>query len=61
MLINFIIIMYKHKGTQRFAIISSLGNIIAGNVIKDGEEIQNSHGVQNAQFGIKKDGALFFG
>ncbi|KAI3361256.1 hypothetical protein L3Q82_012916 [Scortum barcoo] len=32
-----------------------------GNVVSDGRMVQNSGGVQNAQFGIRKDGGLVFG
>ncbi|ELU02036.1 hypothetical protein CAPTEDRAFT_91764 [Capitella teleta] len=32
-----------------------------GNVISDGYEAANSHGIQNAHFGIRKDKKLFFG
>lgn len=32
-----------------------------GNVVSDGTLVQNSGGVQNAQFGIRKDGTLVFG
>ncbi|XP_066572035.1 N-acetylglucosamine-1-phosphodiester alpha-N-acetylglucosaminidase isoform X2 [Amia ocellicauda] len=32
-----------------------------GNVVSDGKLVQNSGGIQNAQFGIKKDGTLVFG
>uniref|UniRef100_A0A3Q3FZD6 N-acetylglucosamine-1-phosphodiester alpha-N-acetylglucosaminidase n=1 Tax=Labrus bergylta TaxID=56723 RepID=A0A3Q3FZD6_9LABR len=32
-----------------------------GNVVSDGKLVRDSQGVQNAQFGIKKDGSLVFG
>lgn len=32
-----------------------------GNVVSDGREAMNSGGVQNAHFGVKQDGSLFFG
>ncbi|KAK3572403.1 hypothetical protein QTP86_032625 [Hemibagrus guttatus] len=32
-----------------------------GNIVSDGRLVQNSGGVQNAQFGIRKDGTLVFG
>ncbi|XP_072536180.1 N-acetylglucosamine-1-phosphodiester alpha-N-acetylglucosaminidase [Salminus brasiliensis] len=32
-----------------------------GNVVSDGRLVQNSRGLQNAQFGIRKDGTLVFG
>ncbi|XP_058242060.1 N-acetylglucosamine-1-phosphodiester alpha-N-acetylglucosaminidase isoform X1 [Hemibagrus wyckioides] len=32
-----------------------------GNIVSDGNLVQNSGGVQNAQFGIRKDGRLVFG
>ncbi|KAF5905705.1 N-acetylglucosamine-1-phosphodiester alpha-N-acetylglucosaminidase-like [Clarias magur] len=32
-----------------------------GNIVSDGRQVQNSGGVQNAQFGIRKDGTLVFG
>ncbi|KAH0631783.1 hypothetical protein JD844_019591 [Phrynosoma platyrhinos] len=32
-----------------------------GNVVSDGRLVQSSKGVQNAQFGIRKDGTLVFG
>ncbi|KAL0984856.1 hypothetical protein UPYG_G00149560 [Umbra pygmaea] len=32
-----------------------------GNVVSDGVRVKNSEGVQNAQFGIRKDGTLVFG
>lgn len=32
-----------------------------GNVVSDGRLVQTSGGVQNAQFGIRKDGTLVFG
>ncbi|XP_053132933.1 N-acetylglucosamine-1-phosphodiester alpha-N-acetylglucosaminidase [Hemicordylus capensis] len=32
-----------------------------GNVVSDGQLVQSSGGVQNAQFGIRKDGTLVFG
>ncbi|XP_028327165.1 N-acetylglucosamine-1-phosphodiester alpha-N-acetylglucosaminidase [Gouania willdenowi] len=32
-----------------------------GNVVSDGRMLQDSDGVQNAQFGIRKDGSLVFG
>ncbi|KAI4890688.1 hypothetical protein NFI96_033746 [Prochilodus magdalenae] len=32
-----------------------------GNIVSDGSLVQNSGGVQNAQFGIRKDGTLVFG
>ncbi|KAK6491480.1 N-acetylglucosamine-1-phosphodiester alpha-N-acetylglucosaminidase isoform X2 [Huso huso] len=32
-----------------------------GNIVSDGNLVQNSKGIQNAQFGIKKDGTLVFG
>ncbi|CAN9513891.1 unnamed protein product [Ophioblennius macclurei] len=32
-----------------------------GNVVSDGTAVQDSGGVQNAQFGIRKDGTLVFG
>lgn len=32
-----------------------------GNVVSDGRVVQDSGGVQNAQFGIRRDGTLVFG
>ncbi|XP_018618589.1 N-acetylglucosamine-1-phosphodiester alpha-N-acetylglucosaminidase isoform X1 [Scleropages formosus] len=32
-----------------------------GNVVSDGKLVQSSRGIQNAQFGIRKDGSLVFG
>ncbi|XP_051999903.1 N-acetylglucosamine-1-phosphodiester alpha-N-acetylglucosaminidase [Xyrauchen texanus] len=32
-----------------------------GNVVSDGKLVRNSGGIQNAQFGIRKDGTLVFG
>lgn len=32
-----------------------------GNIISNGQMVQESNGVQNAQFGIRKDGTLVFG
>lgn len=32
-----------------------------GNIVSDGRLVQNSGGVQNAQFGIRKNGTLVFG
>lgn len=32
-----------------------------GNIVSDGRLVKNSNGVQNAQFGIRKDGTLVFG
>ncbi|KAG8450751.1 hypothetical protein GDO86_003140 [Hymenochirus boettgeri] len=32
-----------------------------GNIVSDGKLVQNSGGIQNAQFGIKADGTLVFG
>ncbi|XP_017333169.1 N-acetylglucosamine-1-phosphodiester alpha-N-acetylglucosaminidase isoform X2 [Ictalurus punctatus] len=32
-----------------------------GNIVSDGRLVQNSGGVQNAQFGIRKDGTMVFG
>lgn len=32
-----------------------------GNVVSDGRRVQDSGGIQNAQFGIRKDGSLVFG
>ncbi|XP_037639524.1 N-acetylglucosamine-1-phosphodiester alpha-N-acetylglucosaminidase-like isoform X2 [Sebastes umbrosus] len=32
-----------------------------GNLVSDGRMVQDSNGVQNAQFGIRKDGSLVFG
>uniref|UniRef100_A0A9J7YXY8 N-acetylglucosamine-1-phosphodiester alpha-N-acetylglucosaminidase n=1 Tax=Cyprinus carpio carpio TaxID=630221 RepID=A0A9J7YXY8_CYPCA len=32
-----------------------------GNIISDGKLVRNSRGIQNAQFGIRKDGTLVFG
>lgn len=32
-----------------------------GNVVSDGRLVQDSGGVQNAQFGIRRDGTLVFG
>ncbi|XP_007228925.3 N-acetylglucosamine-1-phosphodiester alpha-N-acetylglucosaminidase [Astyanax mexicanus] len=32
-----------------------------GNIVSDGRLVQNSGGLQNAQFGIRKDGTLVFG
>ncbi len=32
-----------------------------GNVVSDGRMVQDSAGLQNAQFGIRKDGTLVFG
>lgn len=32
-----------------------------GNIVSDGRLVQDSGGVQNAQFGIRKDGTLVFG
>lgn len=32
-----------------------------GNVVSNGRLVQDSGGVQNAQFGIKRDGSLVFG
>ncbi len=32
-----------------------------GNVVSDGRMVRDSGGVQNAQFGIRKDGSLVFG
>lgn len=32
-----------------------------GNVVSDGRMVQDSSGVQNAQFGIRRDGTLVFG
>ncbi|XP_062394468.1 N-acetylglucosamine-1-phosphodiester alpha-N-acetylglucosaminidase isoform X2 [Sardina pilchardus] len=36
-------------------------NSCLGNVVSDGKMVQDSGGVQNAQFGIRKDGTLVFG
>ncbi|KAI7806992.1 N-acetylglucosamine-1-phosphodiester alpha-N-acetylglucosaminidase [Triplophysa rosa] len=35
--------------------------VCLGNVVSDGKLVRNSGGVQNAQFGIRKDGTLVFG
>ncbi|XP_021449243.2 N-acetylglucosamine-1-phosphodiester alpha-N-acetylglucosaminidase isoform X1 [Oncorhynchus mykiss] len=32
-----------------------------GNVVSDGVQVRDSRGEQNAQFGIRRDGTLFFG
>ena len=32
-----------------------------GNVVSDGRMVKDSGGVQNAQFGIRRDGTLVFG
>lgn len=32
-----------------------------GNVVSDGRLVQNAHGLQNAQFGIRRDGTMVFG
>ncbi|KAJ8042249.1 N-acetylglucosamine-1-phosphodiester alpha-N-acetylglucosaminidase [Holothuria leucospilota] len=32
-----------------------------GNIVSDGRFVKNSHGIQNAHFGIRKDGTLMFG
>uniref|UniRef100_A0A8B9R3M7 N-acetylglucosamine-1-phosphodiester alpha-N-acetylglucosaminidase n=1 Tax=Anas platyrhynchos TaxID=8839 RepID=A0A8B9R3M7_ANAPL len=32
-----------------------------GNVVSDGRLVRNAHGLQNAQFGIRKDGTMVFG
>lgn len=32
-----------------------------GNVVSDGRMVQDSGGIQNAQFGIRRDGTLVFG
>uniref|UniRef100_A0A8C3LQW2 N-acetylglucosamine-1-phosphodiester alpha-N-acetylglucosaminidase n=1 Tax=Chrysolophus pictus TaxID=9089 RepID=A0A8C3LQW2_CHRPC len=32
-----------------------------GNVVSDGRLVQNAHGLQNAQFGIRRDGSMVFG
>lgn len=32
-----------------------------GNVVSDGRRVQDSGGLQNAQFGIRRDGSLVFG
>ena len=34
---------------------------LTGNLVIDGAEIQNNRGIQNAHFGIKRDGSLFTG
>ena len=36
-------------------------NIFSGNLVTNGIEIMNNGGIQNAHFGIKKDGSLFTG
>lgn len=36
-------------------------NSCLGNVVSNGEMVQDSGGIQNAQFGIRKDGTLVFG
>ncbi|XP_039594877.1 N-acetylglucosamine-1-phosphodiester alpha-N-acetylglucosaminidase isoform X1 [Polypterus senegalus] len=36
-------------------------NECLGNVVSDGKLVRNSKGIQNAQFGIRKDGTLVFG
>ena len=35
--------------------------LFKGNLVIDGVEILNNGGMQNAHFGIKKDGSLFMG
>lgn len=40
--------------------IPDKGNCL-GNIVSDGRLVRNSGGVQNAQFGIRKDGTLVFG
>ena len=32
-----------------------------GNIVSDGRLVRDSHGMQNAQFGIRKDGTLVSG
>ena len=36
-------------------------SLLAGNLVSQGVEMLNSGGIQNANFGIKEDGSLFFG
>lgn len=36
-------------------------NWCLGNVVSDGRMVQDSGGIQNAQFGIRRDGTLVFG
>nr|XP_023652261.1 N-acetylglucosamine-1-phosphodiester alpha-N-acetylglucosaminidase isoform X1 [Paramormyrops kingsleyae] len=46
---------------QNGGFFNTSNNRCLGNVVSDGTLVQNSGGIQNSQFGIKKDGTLVFG
>lgn len=46
---------------QNGGFFNTESNRCLGNVVSDGRMVQDSGGVQNAQFGIRRDGTLVFG
>lgn len=46
---------------QNAGFFNTNGGQCLGNVVSDGRKVQDSNGVQNAQFGIRRDGTLVFG
>lgn len=46
---------------QNGGFFNTKSNWCLGNVVSDGRMVQDSGGVQNAQFGIRRDGTLVFG
>ncbi|XP_028280919.1 N-acetylglucosamine-1-phosphodiester alpha-N-acetylglucosaminidase [Parambassis ranga] len=46
---------------QNAGFFSTVSGACLGNVVSNGRRVQDSGGVQNAQFGIRKDGTLVFG
>lgn len=46
---------------QNAGFFSTNHNWCLGNVVSDGRMVQDSGGIQNAQFGIRRDGTLVFG
>lgn len=46
---------------QNAGFFNTTNDQCVGNVVSDGRRVRNSGGVQNAQFGIRKDGSLVFG
>ncbi|XP_036930221.1 N-acetylglucosamine-1-phosphodiester alpha-N-acetylglucosaminidase-like isoform X2 [Acanthopagrus latus] len=46
---------------QNAGFFNTINDQCVGNVVSDGRRVRDSGGVQNAQFGIRKDGSLVFG
>ena len=50
---------FNHRATVEETAAAAGASL--GNIVSDGRLVRDSHGMQNAQFGIRKDGTLVSG